>query len=109
MNEARKRLIEQTKNDQRELGKTVQIERVRSGKETLDVLWKVLINMPRWKMWLITLLWPDVMKAVKALYQYLVYDGDDDNYVSDMMFDWGIDTDNEALTDTGLGNYREGR
>jgi len=57
--------------------KRKQEQRVKDGKVVIESLWRVMINLPRWKKKIIMWLWPDIINVADDLREYYWSDQDD--------------------------------
>lgn len=67
-------------------------KRIKSGKEALDIGLSVILQLPRWKMIVIRWFWPDILKFIKALFEYCMNAEENTvkDYTKKMGVDWGI-------------------
>jgi len=52
-------------------------QRIANGKVVIESLWRVMINLPRWKKKIIMWLWPDIINVADDLREYYWSDQDD--------------------------------
>lgn len=61
----------------REIGTIKHRRRVREGKVVIENMWRVMIDLPRWKKKIIMWLWPDIINVANDLREYYWSDQDD--------------------------------
>ena len=72
-------------------------QKIKNGKEALDIGLGVILGLPRWKMIVIRWFWPDLLKFIKALFEYCMNAEEDvvRDYTKEMGVDWGIKAEHE--------------